>query len=321
MSWIRAVWIEGNQEEEGVVPSNWVKGKILYWPNGINAEKAIKMGREPTDKWRKFQVIKNKCQSDSRTECEEYDLTTSLETDDDSQREGKRERKKKIFRDFVNDESDDKQPDQDKTSPAITEPVVGSSGSKSLPIPPRKLPVMEKSKSLERRVHSKDRLSEIPNRSNQQKSPVVQSRSRSRSKSSSADLDLEGAKSHNRRFRSHTRSRSRSWSNVEKSGAGSRSKSRSVDLERSQPRSKIWSSEQDKCRSQGRDISPCRTTRRFQSRSRSRSRTTNKFMTPVIQSYRDVSRNQPMAFFRSPTSQSREERYSFIRSRSRSRSV
>lgn len=32
--WKRAVWIEGNQEEEGVVPTSWIDGETLRWPFG-----------------------------------------------------------------------------------------------------------------------------------------------------------------------------------------------------------------------------------------------------------------------------------------------
>jgi len=50
--WRRAVWKEGKQEEEGVVPDIWVKDDVLFWPPGVNAEKAMIDRREPNDKWR-----------------------------------------------------------------------------------------------------------------------------------------------------------------------------------------------------------------------------------------------------------------------------
>jgi len=40
--WTRAVWIEGNQEEESVVPTSWIDGKTLRWPIGCSATKALK---------------------------------------------------------------------------------------------------------------------------------------------------------------------------------------------------------------------------------------------------------------------------------------
>ncbi|KAK3105745.1 hypothetical protein FSP39_004720 [Pinctada imbricata] len=104
--WIRAVWTEGDHEEEGVVPACWVKNKMLYWPPGVNAERAMKEKKEPSEKWKKFPVVKIKLQSDDRNECEDYDWTTTqeveVETEDEmSQRKRK---KKKTFDDFITEQ-------------------------------------------------------------------------------------------------------------------------------------------------------------------------------------------------------------------------
>ncbi|KAK3086755.1 hypothetical protein FSP39_022866 [Pinctada imbricata] len=61
--WTRAVWIEKGREEEGVVPSSWIKEDDLYWPPGVNAKKAMEEKRDPGDSWRKFNIIKIKHQS------------------------------------------------------------------------------------------------------------------------------------------------------------------------------------------------------------------------------------------------------------------
>ena len=61
--WKRAVWAEGKREEDGVIPGIWVKGEYAYWPPGVTAEKAMKERREPTEKWRKFKLVKIKCTS------------------------------------------------------------------------------------------------------------------------------------------------------------------------------------------------------------------------------------------------------------------
>jgi len=61
--WTRAVWIEGNQEEEGVVPTSWIDGKTLRWPFGCSATKALKDQRPPEQKWLTFKLLKIKLQS------------------------------------------------------------------------------------------------------------------------------------------------------------------------------------------------------------------------------------------------------------------
>ena len=57
------MWLEKGREEEGVVPSSWIKENELYWPPGVSAKKAMEEKRDPGDSWRKFQVIKIKLQS------------------------------------------------------------------------------------------------------------------------------------------------------------------------------------------------------------------------------------------------------------------
>ena len=38
--WVRAVWIEGEREEEGVIPEVWIENKTVRWPDGINVLRA-----------------------------------------------------------------------------------------------------------------------------------------------------------------------------------------------------------------------------------------------------------------------------------------
>ena len=61
--WKRAVWVENEHEEEGVIPDNWTDGASVFWPPGSNAEKALKERREPNEKWLKFPLVKIKTSS------------------------------------------------------------------------------------------------------------------------------------------------------------------------------------------------------------------------------------------------------------------
>ncbi|KAG0724671.1 hypothetical protein GWK47_040108 [Chionoecetes opilio] len=66
MMWKRAAWVEGRNEEEGVVPCTWIDEKqSLYWPQGVNAENALSSRQHPDPKlWRKFQLVKVKVSSE-----------------------------------------------------------------------------------------------------------------------------------------------------------------------------------------------------------------------------------------------------------------
>ena len=57
--WKRAVWIEGDREEEGVVPSNWIIGENLHWPKS-NAPKLHHERAQPGKNWKTFPLIKTK---------------------------------------------------------------------------------------------------------------------------------------------------------------------------------------------------------------------------------------------------------------------
>ena len=57
--------MEGDEEQEGVVPANWVKNAdgMIHWPPGIDARKALANKSEPTSSWRRFPLVKIKIKS------------------------------------------------------------------------------------------------------------------------------------------------------------------------------------------------------------------------------------------------------------------
>ena len=61
--WVRAVWFEGENEEEGVVPESWTNNGFLFWPPGVDAKKALDRMSDPTSTWRKFTLKKIKFKS------------------------------------------------------------------------------------------------------------------------------------------------------------------------------------------------------------------------------------------------------------------
>jgi len=42
--------MEKDGEEDGVIPTNWIKGNHVYWPTVVDASKALKERREPGSK-------------------------------------------------------------------------------------------------------------------------------------------------------------------------------------------------------------------------------------------------------------------------------
>ena len=63
MSWCRAVWQEGRQEEEGVVPACWIEQKFVRWPKVSNATKLLQERCKPSASWWRFPLVKIKCRS------------------------------------------------------------------------------------------------------------------------------------------------------------------------------------------------------------------------------------------------------------------
>ena len=69
--WTTVVWLEGDLEEEGVIPQAWVKleKKLVLWPPRNNCPlKAMKQRLEPTDKWQEFTLVKIKFSSGKKGE-------------------------------------------------------------------------------------------------------------------------------------------------------------------------------------------------------------------------------------------------------------
>ncbi|XP_039679334.1 uncharacterized protein LOC120573590 isoform X1 [Perca fluviatilis] len=84
----RAVWKEGEQEEEGVVPDNWIdrNKRTLRWPHNMSTtktERALRDKINPQDDWMTFPLIKIKMTSAKRCECNNYNLTSQAEEDDE----------------------------------------------------------------------------------------------------------------------------------------------------------------------------------------------------------------------------------------------
>lgn len=56
-------WKEGSQEEELVIPSSWIEGNYVRWPNSSSAAAALKEMRKPEKNWLKFDLVKVKFSS------------------------------------------------------------------------------------------------------------------------------------------------------------------------------------------------------------------------------------------------------------------
>ncbi|XP_047128315.1 uncharacterized protein LOC124809006 isoform X3 [Hydra vulgaris] len=77
--WTRAVWMEGDDEEEGTILTKWVQGEFVRWPVKINALRALSEGRSPNKNWLKFDLVKLKCCSNDRHTCEDFNFTTDAD--------------------------------------------------------------------------------------------------------------------------------------------------------------------------------------------------------------------------------------------------
>lgn len=161
--WIRAVWREGDREEEGVIPSVWVSEKFVFWPPGTNAEKAVKNKEVPSSSWKRFDLIKIKHQAAKRAECERYDYTTTLEETDN---ELKRQPKKKKFDDFITGEVQlPSPPEKIAANDRRAKSQSPHHNSKSQPLPNRKSH-SPSCQSPNHRSKSPNQRSRSPNRSN-----------------------------------------------------------------------------------------------------------------------------------------------------------
>jgi hypothetical protein len=57
---VRAIWLEGGIEEEGVIPEVWVQDEKVRWPNVLRARSEQ---RVPSPKWHSFPLVKVKFRS------------------------------------------------------------------------------------------------------------------------------------------------------------------------------------------------------------------------------------------------------------------
>ncbi|XP_055774009.1 uncharacterized protein LOC129851469 isoform X3 [Salvelinus fontinalis] len=145
--WCCAVWREGQEEVEGVVPSTWVVGRKVLWPPA-NGRKALKERHKPGANWTTYDLVKVKLFSESLEECEGYsrssdELTDNGDSEPNTQKKKRRRRKRRTGEGHVTG------PDQiPQGGPSgdgrIHTGVSGSSNS-----PPLKRRVMTKSGTLE----------------------------------------------------------------------------------------------------------------------------------------------------------------------------
>lgn len=74
MSWIRAVWLEGEKEEEGTIPDLWIEQDSVLWPPVANGLRFLKERKNPTEKWKKFPLVKIKKKSGKDSSCRNASL-------------------------------------------------------------------------------------------------------------------------------------------------------------------------------------------------------------------------------------------------------
>ena len=63
MSWLKAVWLEGNIEEVGTVSTSWIENEYIRWLGGMNALRAIAEQQISDEKWKLFLLVKVKLSS------------------------------------------------------------------------------------------------------------------------------------------------------------------------------------------------------------------------------------------------------------------
>ena len=71
-------FIENVKESEMVVPSNWLVGKVLYYPRSIKNKEFFSQHAHPQKDWNRYSVTKIKVTGDKDT-CDRYEFTSSDE--------------------------------------------------------------------------------------------------------------------------------------------------------------------------------------------------------------------------------------------------
>ena len=78
MSHVLVRFNEDGHEEEMVVPSNWLKGKIWFYPNSIKTKCLFRTRDEPGPNWKSYSVTKVVVTGDKET-CDNYEFATSCD--------------------------------------------------------------------------------------------------------------------------------------------------------------------------------------------------------------------------------------------------
>ena len=70
MEWVRAVWLEGTKETEGVIPSSWIEEEkeIIHYPRK-NPRRALDKKLSPDESWFTFQLVKVKMRDGDNFSC------------------------------------------------------------------------------------------------------------------------------------------------------------------------------------------------------------------------------------------------------------
>ncbi|TDH05308.1 hypothetical protein EPR50_G00142120 [Perca flavescens] len=128
----RAVWVEHGKEVEGTAPDNWidVDNKTIRWPK--KGEKSAFLNKHPPQHdWMTFTLVKRKMTSVNICECDDYDMTSYVEEEEQENEEvrGRRKKTQRKFEDYVL-ESDELEAEENVTGAIIKAP--------SFPIPPTK---------------------------------------------------------------------------------------------------------------------------------------------------------------------------------------
>lgn len=60
MSYSYAVWKFKDKEEEGIVPANWIRKNIVYYPQGLHNRRLFKECATPQSDWLQLPLVKIK---------------------------------------------------------------------------------------------------------------------------------------------------------------------------------------------------------------------------------------------------------------------
>lgn len=78
--WSRAIWEEDGAELDGVIPTNWIDGNIVFYPTGVHVKKAYNNRQDPEESWVRFLLKKVTLTSDDWKLCEDYSFPSENES-------------------------------------------------------------------------------------------------------------------------------------------------------------------------------------------------------------------------------------------------